>query len=265
MMYIWKEWKEQSRGKGLWLALGIVLLLSLFIFLETRTLPLENSFQVLLLSLYEMNVYIIPLLCLFLASFSVLQEKELKTLMIITTKKENYRSFLIKKGFAIHSVIAGTIIGMYVLLAVPMKVFYLFTLPHFFSFIGTMLVFIVIFNQIGLLLGTVCQTKMQLVGANIFTWFLFVFLIDLIFLYYLPAVSYENIMSFSILFFLDPLHTLPFHLQSSLGVLSLEHMSRLMEKLVWMSPSKFLFVDLFVWTVIPFELAVFVGARRGQR
>lgn len=259
MMYLWKEWNEQIRGKGLWLAIIMVVFVSLIIMMETLTLPVRQGHEALLLSLYEINVYLIPLLSLFITSFAVLQEKEWKTLMILTTKRESFRSFLFKKSMAIQLIILGVFTAWYMILAVPMKVFFDFQAGHFLAFLFTIATFLIIFNQIGIFLGSICSTRMQLVGANIFTWFFFVFVIDLLFMNMLPNVSYENVTIFSVFYFLDPLHTLSFYLNTSLGVLSLEHLSRMMEKLVWMSPGKFLLVDLIVWTVISFELAVKLG------
>ncbi|WP_017756242.1 ABC transporter permease subunit [Calidifontibacillus oryziterrae] len=264
MNYIWKEWKEQSRGKGIWISLAMVVLLSLFILLEAKSIPSEQGFTVFLLSLHEMNVFILPLLSLFIASFAIIQEKELKTLMILTTKRETYRSFLLKKSIAIHAVTLAIFVSWYFIFALIMKLYFVFNIFHFLVFLSTVITFIVVFNQIGLFLGSICNTRMQLIGANIFTWFLFVFLTDLLFLYFLPAVSYDNITIFSLFFFLDPLHSIRFYLESSLGVFSLEHMSRLMEKMVWASPSIFLLLDLAIWLVISFELSSLLRGKGEQ-
>lgn len=75
MTYIWKEWLEQTRSKGLWFGVGIVMLMSVFIFMEARNSPMEHNFQAFLISLHEMHVFLLPLLCLFLGSFAVMQEK----------------------------------------------------------------------------------------------------------------------------------------------------------------------------------------------
>lgn len=264
MNYIWKEWKEQSRGKGIWLALLMVALLSLFILLEARSIPSEQGFTVFLLSLHEMNVFILPLLSLFIASFSIIQEKELKTLMILTTKRETFRSFLFKKSIAIHAVTLAIFVAWYFIFAIIMKLFFTFNTTHFLAFLVTVIIYIIIFNQIGLFLGSICNTRMQLIGANIFAWFLLVFLADLLFLYFLPSVSYDNIQIFSVFFFLDPLHTILFFLETSVDVFSLEHMSRLMDKMVWASPSVFLILDLIIWVALSFELSILLRGK-GER
>lgn len=257
MNYLWKEWKEQTRGKGLWLALAMVILLSITILLQSYQLPSIHGFSVFLLSLQEMNMFILPLIGLFISSFAIMQEKELKTLMILTTKKESYRSFLYKKSMSIHLVTLAVFTFWYFLFALPMKFFFHFDIQQFGFFLVSVFAFLIIFNQIGLFVGSVCKTKMQLVGANIFTWFLFVFLIDLFFMYLLPYITYENVKVFSFFFFLDPMHTVPFFLETSIGTFPLTHLSRLMDKMVWASPTTYLLIMSVFWTVASFELAVF--------
>lgn len=264
MNYIWKEWHEQSRGKGLWLGLAMVILTSFFLLMEARSYPDELGFDAFLLSLYDMNIYLIPIFGLFLSSFSIFQERELKTSMILLTKKESYRTLLFKKSLAIHGVIIGVFVTWYFVLAIFMKWFLQFQLSSFLSFVLTVIILLLIFNQIGLFLGSICHTKMQLIGAVIFTWFLFIFLIDLAFLQYVPSVSYENVKLFSWLYFLDPMHTLQLFLETSLGLFSLNNMSQIMEKMIWMKPWKFLLIDTVLWVVIFFESSI-LFRRKGDR
>lgn len=261
MTYIEKEWKEQSKGKGIWLSLGMVVLVSFFILLQSRTLPTEEGFKVFLISLYEMNVYLLPLLSMFLASFAIMQEREQKTMTILLTKRESYFSFYLKKSIAVQAISLAVFIGWYFLFAIPMKIMLSFELAGFLEYLAAISVLLIIFNQIGLLLGSICSTRMQLVGANIFIWFFFVFFIDVAFLYFLPAVTNDHIIGFSILFFLHPLHTIHFYLETSLGLFSTEHMSRMMEKLVWMSPGKFLIADLLFWPVLVFVIGIWLRVR----
>jgi ABC-type transport system involved in multi-copper enzyme maturation permease subunit len=256
MTYLLKEWKEQTRGKGLWLSLCMVVVMSIFILLETRSVPMDYGFTILLLSLYEINVYLLPLIGLFISSFSIMQEKELKTMMIITTKKESYASFLWKKSIANQAIILGIILAWFFLLAAVAKLYFVVNLTHLFYFLITIAVLLIVFNQIGIFLGSICHSRMQLIGANIFVWFLFLFLIDLVFLFILPKVNYDNVHVFSIFFFLDPLHANQIFLESSLGIFSLEHMSRLMEKLVWLNPKTFLLLNVIFWVGISFGASI---------
>lgn len=255
MTYLMKEWKELSRGKGLWLGFSMVAVISLLILLEARSLPSEYGFTMLLLSLYEINLILIPIISLFISSFALMQEKELKTLLILITKKESYVSFLVKKSWSIQAITINIFVSWYIILALLAKPSFGFNGLHFLYFLITTTVCLMIFNQIGLFLGSICTHRMQLMGAVIFTWFLFVFLADLIFLHLLPWVNIDNVTIFSIFFFLDPLHASQFFLETSLGVFSLDHMSRLMEKMVWMTPALFLIINLLFWIALSFGAA----------
>ncbi|GEM_PF-891157 len=260
MPYIWKEFLEQIRGKGLWLGLAIMVLTSLFLISEARFFPSELSFQALLLSIYDMNIYLIPLFALFLTSLSIYQEKELKTDMILLTKKESYFSFLLNKTVAVQTVIILAFYIACIILAIFMKVFVGFDLRSFLIFLLVLGILLIIFNQIGIFLGSIVRSKMQLVGANILTWFFLVFLLDLIFLYVLPAIDYHNVKLFGWFYFMDPLHTLRFLLETELGLFSLSNLSALMREFVVISPWGLLFINAVGWPVLFFVCAVF--ARR---
>jgi ABC-type transport system involved in multi-copper enzyme maturation permease subunit len=247
MTYVMKEWKEQSRGKGLWLAFGMIAVISLLLLFQARALPTEHSFTMLLVSLFEMNMYLIPLISLFISSFTLMQEKEQKTMMILITRKESYFSFLVKKSCAVQSITIGMYMIWFIVLAILAKQSLGFRSEHFLAFLTTTVVLNLIFNQIGLFLGSICTHRMQLMGAAIFTWFLFVFLSDLAFLYWLPGVHHGNVRVFSILFFLDPFHASRLYLDTSLGLFSLEYMSRLMEAIVWMKPVYFMLMTTVFW------------------
>jgi len=264
MPYIWKEWLEQVRSKGLWFGLAMLMLTSLFLIAEARSFPADLGFEVLLLSLFDMNLYLIPLFTMFLASFSIYQEKELKTDMILLTKKESAMSFLFRKSIAIQFSLLAAFVGAYFILAFFMIGFLSFHIMSFVHFIIGLIVFVIIFNQIGIFLGTISRTKMQLISINILTWFFVVFLIDLIFLYILPTITFDNLRLFSWIYFLDPMHTVRFYLEVNLGMFSMSHMSRLMEKFVFMDAWIFLLINIIVWPLIFFGLSLLFKKRGGR-
>lgn len=252
MMYIWKEWLEQTRGKGLWIGLTMVAFTTIFLIGEAKHYPADLGFEAFLMSVFEMNMYFLPIFALFLASFSIFQEKELKTAMILLTKKESYVSFMLKKSLAIQTVLIGALVGGYFLLAIFMKILLPFHVTSFLQFLLVTVVFLLIFIQMGMFIGSICKTKMQLIGGNILTWFLFVFFIDLAFLYFLPMIHVNNLRLFSWIYFLDPLHTLRIYLEHHLGLLSLTHMSRFMENFIFMDAWKFLLINAILWPVLCF-------------
>ncbi|MFG6115879.1 ABC transporter permease subunit [Halobacillus sp. MO56] len=255
MAYLWKEGLEQARGMGLWIGLGLVMLTSIFLIAEARTYPDELAFEALLLSLYDINIYLLPLFALFIASFAVFQEKELKTLMILLTKRESHLSFLVKKSFAIQFVVLAAFVLGYFVLALFMKAFLSFQITSFLTFLFIIVIFLLIFNQLGILLGTVCKSKMQLVGANVLVWFVTVFLLDLMFLYFLPAVSYDNVQVFSWFYFLNPIHAMRFYLETSLGLFSMDHLSRLLNEMIFMDVRYFLLINVITWPGLFFLLS----------
>ncbi|HLS59766.1 MAG TPA: copper ABC transporter permease [Virgibacillus sp.] len=265
MPYIWKEWLEQVRGKGLWLGLAMVMVASLFLIAEARSFPADVGFEALLLSLFDMNIYLLPLFTMFIASFSIFQEKELKTDMILLTKRESIVSFLFKKSIAIQFSMLATFIGVYSILSFFMIGFLSFHLTSFIHFLIVIIVFIAIFNQLGIFLGSISQTKMQLIGVNILIWFLVVFFIDIVFIQMLSVVTFDNLRFFSWLYFLNPMHTLRFYLEVELGMFSMSHMSRLMENFVFMNPRIFLLINVFIWPIIFFGLSVLFRKRGGGR
>jgi ABC-type transport system involved in multi-copper enzyme maturation permease subunit len=265
MTYLMKEWKEQSRSAGLWLSFSMVAVISIFILLEARALPSEHGFTMMLLSLNEMNLLLIPLISLFISSFSVIQEKELKTLLILTTKKESYSRFLVKKSGSIQLITNGLWTAWLLIIAILAKPSFNINGLQLFYFLITGMALFIIFNQIGIFLGSICSHRLQLVGAGIFTWFFFVFITDLIFLHLIPSVHLGNVGLFSIFFFLDPLHASQFFLETSLGVFSLDHKSRLMEKLVWVTPALFFIVNMLFWVFLSFGAAVLCKGRVGSK
>lgn len=258
MPYLWKEFLEQTRGKGLWFGLGMVALTSLLLVIQARSYPADLGFEAMLLSLFDMNMYLLPLLAMFLASFSVFQEKEQKTLLMLITKRESGFTFLTRKSLALQAVLLGAFAVLYILLAFPMKVMLNFNASGFGFFLLATMIFLAIFVQAGVFLGVASRNKMQLIGANILMWFVVVFLLDLVYLYFLPAVNVGNVKAFSWLYFLNPIHAVRLMLENKLGLFSLVGMSRMMSKLVFMNPLIFAVINLFLWPSIFFGLSLAV-------
>lgn len=264
MPYIWKEWLEQVRSKGLWFGLAMLMLTSLFLIAEARSFPDDLGFEVFLLSLFDMNLYLIPLFALFLASFSIFQEKELKTNMILLTKKESSTSYILRKSLAIQFTLLAAFVGAYFILAFFMIGFLSFDILSFLHFLIGLIASLIIFNQLGILLGTISKTKMQLISMNILTWFFIVFLIDLIFLFMLPAITFDNLRIFSWIYFMDPMHTIRLYLEVELGMFSMSHMSRLMEQFVFMEPWIFLLINVFFWLFLFLGLSILLEKCGGR-
>ena len=110
MHFIWKEWKENIRGKGLWLAIGTIILVSVLLLVRSTSLSYDQGLYILLINLFDTLIYFIPILYLFMGAFSIFQEKEQKTLVMLLTKQESYWTFLAKKSFGMHLVFLTPVI-----------------------------------------------------------------------------------------------------------------------------------------------------------
>ena len=123
MYYIWKEWKENIRSKGLWLALASVILVSILMLISSAGMGFEQGFYVLLVNLFDSLIYIIPILCLFLGAFSIFQEKEQKTLVMLLSRQESFLTFLLKKSIGIQIVLIAPVLIWFFIYLLPLKFF----------------------------------------------------------------------------------------------------------------------------------------------
>ena len=264
MYYIWKEWKENLRGKGLWLACSVVVIVSISMLFQASVLSYDEGFYVLLINLFDTLSYFIPLFSLFLGAFSLFQEKEQKTLIMLLTRQESFLSFLFKKSIGVHSVLIGPMIIWFFVYLVLLKFFVQIDIGGYFLFLLAIIVILLVFTQIGLFIGSFCRSRMQIVGFAIFVWFYFFFLHDFALLSYLPNVSYENVKLFSLVYFLNPIPAIRMFFESGLGVYSLGHMSKLLQSFMWTKPVIFMSGNLLFWVILSFLLAVFFHRKEGS-
>ncbi|THE13247.1 copper ABC transporter permease [Bacillus timonensis] len=264
MHFIWKEWKEHIRSKGLWFSFIIVVFISISTLFKSSSLSFEQGIYVLLLNLFETLLYFIPIFCLFLGAFSIFQEKEQKTLVMLLTRNIPYSSFLFKKSIAIHSVLLVPIVSWFFLYLVPTKFMFQVDLKSYAIFVVSICSLCLIFTQFGILIGCMSHTKMQMIGYSIFIWFYFFFIHDFILLSFLPSVSYENVKLFSMVYFLNPLQASRMFLETGVGVFSFGHMSKLLQSFMWTNPTFFFLGNLAVLLCLSFTLAVFLNRRSVQ-
>ncbi|WP_313803367.1 ABC transporter permease subunit [Cytobacillus sp.] len=264
MYYIWKEWKENIKGKGLWLSFGIIVLVSVSLLFKSSSLSFDQGFYVLLINLFDAFVYFIPLLCLFLGAFSIFQEKEQKTLIMLLTRRDSFLSFLFKKSIAIHSGLLGPLIVWFFIYLVPLKFFFQTDLKSYLAFLLSLICFTIIFTQLGVLIGSISRSRMQIVGFSIVIWFYFFFLHDFILLSFLTDITYENVKWFSAVYFLNPIQAARMYLESSLGVYSFDHMSKLLQSFMWMKPGLFLLANVSFLLVVSFIAGVFFHRKEGS-
>jgi ABC-type transport system involved in multi-copper enzyme maturation permease subunit len=263
MHYIWKEWKENLRGKGLWLSLSIIVLLSVSILFRSTGLSYDKGFYVLLINLFDTIIYFIPILCLFIGAFSIFQEKEQKTLIMLLTKKENYASFLLKKSLGLYAVVLVPLLVWFFLYLLLLKFNFQLDMKSYFTFIVSMFALVLVFLQMGAAIGSFSRSRMQIIGYTIFVWFYFFFLHDFLLLSFLPNVTYDNVIPFSSVFFLNPLQAVRMFLETGMGVYSFGHMSRLLHAFMWTKPVFFLLGNLLFWLVVSCLAAVGLNRKEG--
>ena len=256
MHYIWKEWKENIRGKGLWLALSIIVLISVSILFRSTALSFDKGFYVLLINLFDTIIYFIPILCLFIGAFSIFQEKEQKTLIMLLTKKDNYTSFLLRKSLGLYTVVLVPILVWFFLYLLLLKFNFQLDIKAYFIFILAIVAMSLVFLQMGAAIGSFSTSRMQIIGYTIFVWFYFFFLHDFLLLSLLPDITYENVKVFSAGYFLNPLQSVRMFLETGMGVYSFGHMSRLLQAFMWTKPVFFLLGNLIFWFITSIAAAI---------
>lgn len=264
MHYIWKEWKENSRGKGLWLSFAIIVLVSISLLLRSSALSFDQGFYVLLINLFDALIYFIPILSLFLSAFALFQEKEQKTLIMLLTRRDHFTSFLFKKSMAVYTVLLGPILLWFFLYLLPLKFFFLIDVPAYLSFLAAVVCLVLVFTQLGILIGSISRSRMQIVGVTIGIWFYFFFLHDFLLLSFLAEVTHENVKVFSSFYFLNPLQSARMFLESSLGIYSFDHMSKLLQSFMWLKPGLFLLINVTLLVIISFIVGAVFHRREGS-
>jgi ABC-type transport system involved in multi-copper enzyme maturation permease subunit len=263
MHYIWKEWKENIRGKGLWLSLSIIVLISISILFRSTALSFDKGFYVLLINLFDTIIYFIPILCLFIGAFSIFQEKEQKTLIMLLTKKDSYASFLLRKSLGLYTVVLVPILAWFFIYLLLIKFNFELDIKAYFIFILAIGTLSLLFLQMGAAIGSFSRSRMQIIGYTIFIWFYFFFLHDFILLSFLPDVTHENVRLFSIGYFLNPLQTVRMFLETGTGVYSMGHMSRLLQAFMWTKPAFFLLGNLLFWFITSITTAIVFHRKEG--
>ncbi|WP_312476207.1 ABC transporter permease subunit [Neobacillus sp.] len=263
MHYIWKEWKENIRGKGLWLSLSIIVILTISILFRSTALSFDKGFYILLINLFDTLIYFIPILCLFIGAFSIFQEKEQKTLIMLLTKKDNYPSFLVKKSLGLYTVVLVPLIGWFFMYLLLLKFTFQLDIKSYLIFVAAIVLMALIFLQMGAAIGSFSRSRMQIIGYTIFVWFYFFFLHDFILLSFLPDVTYENVKLFSSVYFLNPLQSVRMYLETGMGVYSFGHMSRLLQAFMWTKPVFFLLGNLIFWLAVSFGTAIVFNRKEG--
>ncbi|MEW8986228.1 MAG: copper ABC transporter permease, partial [Bacillus sp. (in: firmicutes)] len=76
-------------------------------------------------------------------------------------------------------------------------------------------------------------------------------------------VTYENVKWFSSIYFLNPLQAARIFLESSLGVYSFDHMSKLLQSFIWLKPGLFLLINATLLMLLSYFSAVLFHRKEG--
>lgn len=263
MNYIIKEFLETYRSKGLWLMMFVLFITSVFILSASKSYPSDLGFATFLLNLFDMNMMILPIFAILISALSIFNEKESKSMAMILTKKESNFSFLLKKSISIQTVMNVSYIILGLIIFILAKLIIQVDFKSAFIFLISVLSLLLICNQIGILIGMFSKTKLELVAYAIIIWFLLVFLLDLLYLYVIPFVTYDNAKIFGVFYFLDPMHTIRIFLEHLLGLLSTNNLSALMSDVIKLNPSIYMILSIIFWPLILFGITVLIS-RRGE-
>ena len=263
MNFIWKEWKENIRGKGLWLAIGTIILVSVLLLVKSTSLSYDQGLYILLINLFDTLIYFIPILYLFIGAFSIFQEKEQKTLVMLLTRQESYWTFLAKKSIGMHIVLLSPVIIWFFLFLIPLKMYFKADIGTYLVFVLSITVLMLVFTQIGALVGSISRSRMQIAGIAVIIWFYFFFLHDFALLSTIQGVTHDNVKLFSIAYFLNPIQAVRMYLETGVGIYSFGHMSRLLKSFMWLQPGAFLGASLIFWMAATFISSVLLHRKEG--
>ncbi|WP_414050931.1 ABC transporter permease subunit [Macrococcus animalis] len=263
MNYIIKEFIESYRSKGLWLMMFVIFITSIFILSASKSYPSDLGFATFLLNLFDMNMMILPIFAILISALSIFNEKESKSMAMILTKKDSMISFLLKKSVAIQIVMNLSYIVLALIIFVLAKLIIVIDLKDSLVFLVSVLALLLICNQIGIFVGMFSKTKLELMAYAIIIWFVLVFLLDLIFLYVIPFITYDNAKIFGIFYFLDPMHTIRIFLEHLLGLLSTANLSALMSDVIKLNPIIYMVLSIIFWPLLMFGITVLIS-RRGE-
>lgn len=263
MPFLLKEWKEMYRSKILGSSACLMLLVSLLIIRQMLSYNSEITFSQLFVPLFQANIYFIPLISMIIASFSIQQERLQKTMPILLTRYVSPIQFFWQKSMSIH-LIMGSVIGFAYLLIIIFSKFYVeVSFIPFLYFILSIFFLSMIFNQIGCFLGCVTENRIQLLSYVLMIWFFYVFIYDLILIYFVPSVESSDVFLFSLLYFLSPMNTMRYYLYVKLDVFNLDSFSAFFDHITFHSPSLVLCLNLLFYLGFFYGLGILALKKGG--
>jgi ABC-type transport system involved in multi-copper enzyme maturation permease subunit len=263
MLFLLKEWKEMYRSKIVGSSIFLILSVSLLIIRQMISYNSEITLSQLFVPLFQANMYFIPLLSMIIASFSIQQEKLQKTMPILLTRYVSPMQFFWQKSLSIH-VIMGSIIGIsYLLITLFSKFYVQVSFMPFIYFLLSIIFISMIFNQLGCFLGYITENRIRLLSYILIIWLFYLFIYDLILIYFVPSIHSSDVFLFSIFYFLSPINTMRYFLNVKLNVFDMDSFSLMFDHVTFHSPTLILFLNLLFYLGISYGLGLLALKKGG--
>ncbi|RYG73682.1 hypothetical protein EU245_05090 [Lentibacillus lipolyticus] len=264
MIMIAKEWKEFYRSALFIITAGMIIISSWFVLFPYGGMDIPVAFRTGIVSVFQVSVYLLPLLATVYGAFAMAEEKNQRTLPMLLARGMTIHQFVLRKYLSLVTIFAPAILAAYVIAMIPAKsVFTDFPLQEFVLFAVSTIFLAVIFIAIGMLLGSVIGQKLTLVGFIIGTWLAFIYFIDLLLMYWLPNIAMKDVLGFSIIYFLSPLHAVQYFLFTKLDVYEFSDTSVLYDHFTFQSPWLVLIGNMVIWVAGAIGLSILVLKRKG--
>lgn len=182
---------------------------------------------------------------------------------VVNKKRYVYRLF-IKKTIAVQTLLIIPIVAWFLIYLLPIKFLFEIDFISYGALIVSFICLTLVFTQLGMMIGSVSRSKMQIVGFAVAIWFYFFFLHDFILLSFLSDVSYDNVKFFSIVYFLNPISAARIFLESALGTYNFDHMSKLLQTFMWLKPGIFLLINVCFYMIVSFAIGVVFHRKEGK-
>lgn len=263
LVMIAKEWKEFYRSSLLVITAALIVVSAWFVLFQYGTMEVPVAFRTGIVSVFQTSVYFLPLIATVYGAFSMVMEKNRRTLPIVLARGMTVQQFVLRKFISIFAIFLPTIIIAYIIAMIPAKaVFGSLTVKEFAVFLFSIMVLAAVFMAIGILLGSVISEKITLIGLIIGTWLTFVYLMDLVLMYWLPSVAMNDVLAFSIVYFLSPIHAVQYFLFAQLDVYRLSDLSALYEQFTFQSPWLVLIFNAILWIGLAIGISIYLLKRK---
>jgi ABC-type transport system involved in multi-copper enzyme maturation permease subunit len=264
MITILKEWQEFYRSSLVYLVVGFIILSSAFVLLQFNSIDVSVSYRTGLVPVFQTSVYFLPLLSMIYGALSMSFEKNRRTLPILLARGTSLTLFVQKKFLSLYVVFLPTVVISYFIAMVPAKmVFGNIVVKELIIFLLAIIFLTTIFLSIGIMLGAWVSQKLSLIGGVVGVWLAVVYLYDLLLMYVLPMVSMDQVLGFSLLYFLSPVNAVQYFLFTQLNIYQLSDLSALYEQITFQSPWMVLIINAVLWLGISIWTTILALRRKG--